>query len=264
MKQPLVVRGKVKLKDFDPAFCDGMDKEEAREKTLELGQRIGELQHLLYANAHRALVILFQGMDASGKDGAVRRVLEFVNPAGVQTANFKAPSAEERAHDYLWRVHKAVPAYGYIGVFNRSHYEEVLIVRVFGMQPKDVWRGRYEQINSFEKFLTENGVILCKFFLHLSKDEQAERLRARLKDPSKNWKFSADDLKMRPHWAAFQQAFEDMLNRCSTNYAPWHVVPADRKWYRDYAVARVVAKALDELKMTWPKPKEDLSKIKIV
>jgi PPK2 family polyphosphate:nucleotide phosphotransferase len=264
MKQPILVRGKVRLKDFDPAFCDDMDKEAAREKTLELGQRIGELQHLLYANAKRALVILFQGMDASGKDGAVRRVLEFVNPAGVQTANFKAPSSEERAHDYLWRVHKAVPPFGYIGIFNRSHYEEVLIVRVFDLQPKGVWQQRYDQINAFEKFLTENGVILCKFFLHLSKDEQAERLKARLKDPSKNWKFSADDLKMRPYWAAFQQAFEDMLNRCSTGYAPWHVVPADRKWYRDYVVARTVAKALDDLKMTWPKPKEDLSKIKIV
>lgn len=263
MKQPILVRGKVRLKDFDPGFCNHSDKEEVREKTMELGRRIGELQQLLYANARRSILILFQGMDASGKDGAVRRVLEYVNPAGVQTDNFKKPSDEERAHDYLWRVHKAVPRYGYIGVFNRSHYEEVLIVRVLGLQPKRVWQARYAQINAFEKYLSENGVVLCKFFLHLSKEEQTERLKARLTDPSKNWKFSSDDLKMRPYWSQFQTAYEEMLSRCSTEYAPWHIVPADRKWYRDYVVARAVAKALEAMKMTWPKPAEDLSKIKI-
>ncbi|MCL5098888.1 MAG: polyphosphate kinase 2 family protein [Candidatus Omnitrophica bacterium] len=263
MKQPFKVEGKIRLKDFDPAFCNGMDKEDAKSQTIKWGQRIGELQHLLYANARHALVVLFQGMDASGKDGAVRRVLEFVNPAGVQTANFKIPSAEEIAHDYLWRVHHAVPRYGYIGVFNRSHYEDVLIVRVLNLQPPEVWKERFDQINAFEKFLADNRILLLKFFLHIGKSEQADRFKERLDDPSKNWKFSMDDLKMRAHWDAFQKAYEDVLNHCSTGHAPWHIVPSDRKWFRDYLVAKVVAKALEDLDMHWPKPKEDLSKIKI-
>src|SRR5262249_45495566 len=157
-----------------------------------------------------------------------------VNPAGVETANFKAPSTEERAHDFLWRVHKQVPRFGNIGVFNRSHYEEVLIVRVLKLKPKEIWSKHFDQINAFERQLTENGVILLKFFLHVSKEEQAERFRARLKDPTKNWKFSKDDLEMRKHWHKFQAAYEDAINRCSTDFAPWHVVPADHKWYRDY------------------------------
>lgn len=263
MKQVVEVRGKIRLKDFDPAYCGRMEKEAAQAQTIEWGRRIGELEQLLYANARHAVVILFQGMDASGKDGAVRRVLEFVNPAGIQVANFKTPSAEETAHDYLWRVHKAVPPFGHIGIFNRSHYEEVLIVRVLNLQPPEIWRERFEQINSFEKFLAENRVRLLKFFLHISKEEQAERFKDRLRDPSKNWKFSLDDLKMRDHWDAFQEAYEEALNRCSTPHARWHVVPADRKWYRDYVIAQTVVKALEDFQMRWPRPKEDLSRIKI-
>jgi len=263
MNQPLIARGKIKLKDYDPAFRDGFKKDEVREKTLEMCQQIGELQELLYANSTHSLVILFQGMDASGKDGAVKQVLQYVNPAGVETANFKAPSAEELAHDFLWRIHKAAPRYGNIGIFNRSHYEDVLVVRIFNLQLEKVWRKRYAQINAFEDYLHENHVILCKFFLHISKNEQAARLKKRLEDPAKNWKFDVQDLKMRQHWADFEDAFEDMLSRCSTKVAPWHIVPADNKWYRDYAVAGVVLKALKNLKMSWPKPKEDFSQVQI-
>jgi len=264
MKQPFAIRGRIRLRDFDPDFCDGMEKEEAKDKSLKLCQRIGDLQELLYANSKNALLLLFQGMDTSGKDGAGKRVLEFVNPAGVETANFKAPSADELAHDFLWRVHKAVPRFGNIGVFNRSHYEDVLIVRVLGLRPPTVWRSRYDQINAFEKTLTENGVVLLKFFLHISKEEQAERFRARLNDPAKRWKFRTDDLKMRKYWKEFQDAYEDAINRCSTDYAPWHIVPANRKWYRDYVISERVVSALENLKLKWPEPLEDLSKIRIV
>ena len=168
------------------------------------------------------------------------------------------------AHDFLWRIHKAVPRYGNIGVFNRSHYEDVLVVRVLKLQPVQVWRARYDQINNFEKHLAANNVVLLKFFLHISKEEQAERLRARLADPRKNWKFDPEDLKMRAQWGKFMKAYEDAINYCSTHYAPWHVVPANRKWYRDYVVARTAVKALESMKLKWPKPREDLSKYKIV
>ena len=264
MKQPLRVASPVRLKDLAPGFSNGLDKEVTREKTLKLCQRIGELQEMLHANAKHSVIILLQGLDTSGKDGAARRVLEFVNPAGVETANFKAPAPDELAHDFLWRVHQRVPRYGNIGVFNRSHYEDVLIVRVLKLQPEKVWRARYHQINAFERHLSENRVVLLKFFLHISKKEQAERLQARLDDPRKRWKFEGSDLAMRAKWAEFQKAYEAVLNRCSTPWAPWHVIPADRKWYRDYIIARTVVDALEKLKLKWPKPREDLSKIKIV
>jgi PPK2 family polyphosphate:nucleotide phosphotransferase len=228
-----------------------------------LQERIGELQKLLHANARHSVLLLFQGMDTSGKDGSIRDLLEFVNPAGVETSNFKAPSAKELAHDFLWRIHQAVPRYGNIGVFNRSHYEDVLIVRVLKLQPTRVWQARYDQINAFEKHLSENNVILLKFFLHISKEEQAERLQSRLDNPHKNWKFDAGDLKMRARWNDFQRAYEDALNRCSTSWAPWHVVPANRNWYRDHVLAVEVVRALESLKMNWPKPAADLSKIRI-
>ena len=264
MKHSLKVVPPIRLKDFDTDFHDGLHKDKTREKTAKICERIGELQALLNANASHSVIILLQGMDTSGKDGAIKHVLDAVNPAGVETANFKVPSAEERAHDYLWRIHKAVPRHGNIGVFNRSHYEDVLIVRVMKFQPEHVWRARYAQINAFEKHLTENRVILLKFFLHISKEEQAERLKARLDDKRKNWKFEKADLLMRAKWGEFQKAYEDVLNRCSTSWSPWHIVPANRKWYRDYVIARTVADALEKLKLKWPKSREDLSKIKIV
>lgn len=263
MSQPFKITSKIKLHDFNPAYHAGLNKEETREETTRLCIRIGDLQHLLYANSSHAIVILLQGMDTSGKDGASKRVLEFVTPAGVETSNFKAPSHEELAHDFLWRIHKAVPRYGNIGVFNRSHYEDVLVVRVLNLQPKNVWSARYDEINDFEKILTRNNVILLKFFLHISKEEQAERLESRLKDTKKHWKLELADLKMRAYWKDYQKAYEDAINRCSTHYAPWHIVPADHKWYRDYVIAQTLAVALEKLKMKWPKAKEDLSKIKI-
>lgn len=264
MKQPVKVVPPIRLKNFNPAHCGGLDKDAAREKTTKYCQRIGELQELLNADARHAVLIVLQGMDCSGKDGTVKRVLEFVNPAGVETANFKSPSSDELAHDYLWRIHQRTPRYGNIGVFNRSHYEEVLIVRVMKLQPKRVWRSRYDQINAFEKHLVENRVVLLKFFLHLSKAEQAERLQARLDDPHKNWKFDPGDLAMRQRWGQFQRAYEDALNACSTPWAPWHIVPADRKWYRDYVISRTVMEAMEQLKLRWPKSEHDLSGIKIV
>ena len=264
MKTQLKFKSPIKLKDFDPAFCDGLDKETAREKTTKLCQRLAELQDLLYANANQSVLIVLQGMDGSGKDGATKRLLEFVNPLQIETTSFKKPSADDLSHDYLWRIHKAVPRYGHIGVFNRSHYEDVLVVRVMKLRPERVWRPRFEEINGFEKHLTENRVIVLKFFLHISKAEQTERLQARLEDKTKNWKFEVGDLEMRAKWAEFQDAYEDVLNRCNPAYAPWHIVPADRKWYRDHVIARTVVNALEKLNLKWPKPHADLAKIKIV
>src|SRR5207245_4373089 len=246
MAQPIEITSRIRLRDFDPEDCGGVEKDETRDKTRKLCERIGELQHLLYANATHAVIILLQGMDASGKDSTGASVLEFVTPAGVQTTNFKAPSAEELAHDFLWRVHKALPRSGCIGLFNRSHYEDVLVVRVLGLQPEKVWRDRYEQINAFEKLLSNNRVVLLKFFLHISKDEQAERFRERLDNPTKHWKFSVADLKMRERWDDFQRAYEDAINQCSTKHAPWHIVPANRKWCRDDVGASAVAEAVDQ------------------
>jgi PPK2 family polyphosphate:nucleotide phosphotransferase len=261
--QPVTVRGKVRLKDFDPHYDGGLDKEATKEKTKGFGERIGELQQLLYANSSHAALLIFQGMDASGKDGSVRSVLQDVNVSGVETANFKVPSDEERAHDYLWRVHKVVPRYGNIGVFNRSHYEAVLVERVQKIVPKDVWSKRYEQIVNFEKMLCANRVLVLKFYLHISKKEQAERFEERLQNPKKYWKFSQADLTTRQKWSDYIEAYEDMLNKTSHDDAPWHIIPADRNWYRDYVVTKTVVRALEGLKMTWPKPKEDFSKIRV-
>ena len=263
MRQPIEILSPIRLRDFNADFHEGLDKEETRKKTLRLTERICELQELLHADASKSLLIVLQGMDTSGKDGSAKRVLEFVNPAGVETANFKTPSAEELAHDFLWRIHKALPRYGQIGVFNRSHYEDVLIVRVLKLQPASVWRARYDQINAFEKHLAANNVAVLKFFLHISRAEQGERLQQRIADPRKNWKFEPEDLKMRALWPRFQKAYEDAINYCSTHYAPWHVIPADRKWYRDYVIAKTVVKALEGMKLTWPAPHEDLSKFRV-
>src|SRR6266568_2087128 len=263
MAQPIKITSQIRLRDFHPDHCGVLEKDETRDKTRKLCERVGELQHLLYANATHAVILLLQGMDCSGKDSTGASVLRFVTPAGVRTTNFKAPSTEELAHDFLWRVHRAVPRFGCIGLFNRSHYEDVLIVRVLGLQPQKVWRDRYEQINAFEKLLFDNRVLLWKFFLHISKEEQAERFRERLDNPTKHWKFSVTDLKMRERWDDFQRAYEDAINHCSTKHAPWHIVPANRKWFRDYVVASTVVKALEKLNLKWPKCKDDLSNVKI-
>jgi PPK2 family polyphosphate:nucleotide phosphotransferase len=261
--QPVVVRGKIKLKRFAADYDGGREKEKTKKEVDALGRRIGDLQQLLYANSTHSVLLVFQGLDASGKDGAVRSVLQHVNPAGVEVANFKVPSDEERAHDYLWRVHKAVPRYGNIGVFNRSHYEAVLAERVLEIAPRKVWSQRYAQIVDWERMLVENRVVLLKFYLHLSRKEQAERFEERLANPKKNWKFSRADLATRQHWDDYIDAYQDMINATSHRAAPWHVVPADRNWYRDYVVACAVADAMERLRLKWPKPKEDLSRIRI-
>jgi PPK2 family polyphosphate:nucleotide phosphotransferase len=252
-KQPAIIKGRIKLKRFDPGYCGGHAKAATKARTEQLGRRIGQQQPLLYANARHAVLLVFQGMDASGKDGAIRKVLQYVNPAGVQAANFKVPSAEEAAHDFLWRIHHAVPRLGHIGVFNRSHYEGVLAERVLGLVPKPVWAARYGQIVDFEQMLAANGVLVLKFYLHLSRDEQAARFKERLANPQKNWKFSQADVATRQHWDDYIDAYEDMINATSHPAARWHIIPADRNWYRDHVIAVAVARALKGLQLAWPK-----------
>jgi PPK2 family polyphosphate:nucleotide phosphotransferase len=262
--QIVVPEGKVKLKKFDPGYTGGLDKEKTKAQTEKICRELGELQQLLYANSRHAVVLMFQGMDASGKDGTVSSVLEYVNPVGVEVANFKQPSSEERAHHYLWRVSKALPRYGNLGVFNRSHYEAVLAERVLGIVPKAEWSKRYEQIVAWERILADNNIILLKFFLHLSREEQAERLRERLENPKKHWKFAASDLETRERWDEYADAYEDMLNATSHPACRWHIIPADHNWYRNHVVAQITVKAIKALQLKWPKAKEDFSKIKIV
>ncbi|HWL17483.1 MAG TPA: PPK2 family polyphosphate kinase [Opitutus sp.] len=257
------MKTKFRLKRLNPDDTRGLDKAVTKAKTAKLHERIGDLQPLLYANGTHAVLMIFQGIDASGKDGSVRSVLREVNPAGVEVANFKVPSEEERAHDFLWRVHRAVPRYGNIGVFNRSHYEAVLAERVLGIVPPEVWKPRYEQIVDWERMLAANKVVLLKFFLHLSREEQARRFRERLNNPKKHWKFSPADLDVRKRWDDYAEAFEDMLNQTSHRAAPWHVIPADHNWYRDHLIARLVVDTLEALDLKWPKAKADFSKVKI-
>lgn len=220
-----------------------------------------DLQQRFYADGRHKLLIVFQAMDAGGKDGTIRNVLRGVNPQGVRVHSFKVPSKEELAHDFLWRIHRVVPAQGMIGVFNRSHYEDVLVVRVHDIVPEAVWRPRYEQINAFEKLLGDTGTTILKFYLHISKEEQKERLQARLDDPSKHWKFSIEDLAKRELWNDYMAAYEEMLVNCSTPWAPWHVIPADQKWYRNLAITRIIVDALKQIDPQYPSPAADLSQV---
>jgi PPK2 family polyphosphate:nucleotide phosphotransferase len=226
-------------------------------------KRMGELQFKLYADGRFALLVVLQAIDGGGKDGTVRSVFTAFNPQGCTVASFKAPSTEELRHDYLWRVHKRVPPRGEVGVFNRSHYEDVLVVRVDNLVPEEVWSLRYAQINDFERMLSENSVHVVKFFLHISKDEQRLRLEQRLHDPTRQWKFGPEDLEKRKQWDAYQSAFEDALTRCSTKWAPWYVIPADRKWFRNLAVSQIVVNELGKLPLRFPKPAFDPSKIRV-
>lgn len=256
MKTPLhtVAPGrKVRLKNIATSADGGWNRAAAEARTDELRQKLPELQERLYAEDKRSLLLIFQAMDTGGKDGAVKKLLTGVNPSGVHVTSFKAPTAEELDHDFLWRVHQKVPARGLIGVWNRSHYEDVLIVRVHELVKKSVWKNRYGQINDFEKSLTQNGVTILKFFLHISKDEQKSRLQARLDDPAKRWKFNPSDLKERGHWDNYQAAFEGAFNECSTKHSPWHIVPADKKWVRDLCVTEKVVAALEAMKPKFPK-----------
>ena len=233
---------------------DDLDK-----KLANVLERLGELQQVFYADGRHALLIVLQGRDASGKDGVLRTVIGACNPAGVRIIGFKAPSPIELAHDYLWRIHQVVPERGIMGIFNRSHYEDVLPVRVHNLVPEDVWSKRYDQINSFEKMLSENRVVILKFFLHVSRDEQKERLIERVEDPTKNWKFNAGDLDERKLWDEYTAAYRDAIGKCSTEWAPWYVVPADKNKARNYLIARRIVETLDGLNLEFPRPKADLS-----
>jgi PPK2 family polyphosphate:nucleotide phosphotransferase len=221
-------------------------------KMEKLRTRLDELQNALYAESKQSLLVVLQARDAGGKDGTIRRVFSSVNPQGCTVTAFKAPTPVEHAHDFLWRVHVAVPQKGMIGIFNRSHYEDILAVRVHKLEPKKIWKARYEQINEFERMLTQNGVTIVKFFLHVSKDEQRQRLCDRLTDESKNWKFQEADLGERERWDDYTRAYVDMFRKCSTDYAPWYIVPADRKHARDYLVLEKIVSTLEEMNPKYP------------
>jgi len=254
---------KVKLGQWDPADTRGWAKgHKTREDLTKSLGRVDELQYLLYAEHKHALLIVLQGIDAAGKDGTIRHVMSGVNPQGCTVTPFKAPTPEEAAHDFLWRVHKAVPQRGNIGIFNRSHYEDVLVVRVHNLVPKDVWSQRYEQINEFEKILTNNNVKILKFFLHISKDEQKKRFQERVDDPDRRWKISQADFDERKFWDAYVSAYEDAIEKCGTDRAPWYVIPANKKWFRNLAVSHIVAEALKGLNMKFPPPTVDVKRLK--
>jgi PPK2 family polyphosphate:nucleotide phosphotransferase len=244
---------RLRLTDDLAAPPDGLHGKGGLDEALEShAARLAALQAALGAEGTRALLIVLQGRDACGKDGTVRRVFSGLNPAYAGVTSFKRPSALELRHDYLWRIHQAVPARGTIGIFNRSHYEDVLTVRVHGLVPEPVWRRRYEQINAFERMLADEGTVIRKFFLHVSKEEQRKRLEERLDDPAKNWKFEPGDLQERARWDDYTAAYEEMLERCSTAWAPWYVVPADRNKPRDFLVAEAVVAALEEMNPRYP------------
>jgi PPK2 family polyphosphate:nucleotide phosphotransferase len=229
----------------------------------ESTEKLADLQYRLYAENKRALLIVLQAMDTGGKDGTIRHVMSGLNPAGCRVKSFKVPTEEELDHDFLWRIHNAVPPRGEFGIFNRSHYEDVVVVRVHELVPRSVWEKRFDEINAFEKHLVENNVTILKFFLHISKAEQKKRIQARIDDPKKCWKLTPSDFKERVHWNDYQDAYEDAINRCSTKWAPWYVIPADKKWFRNLAVSRIMVRTLEALKMKFPKASFDPSKLKL-
>jgi len=265
MKHPFTPKpgSKIHLKDYDPDFRGDYDKAAAVAETAKLQEKIEKLQERLYAESKQALLIVLQAMDAGGKDGTIRKVFEGINPQGVRVTSFKVPSPEELAHDFLWRVHQHAPPKGYIGIFNRSHYEQVLVVRVNELEPKEIWKKHYDQINHFEQLLADTGTRVVKFFLHISKDEQKKRLEERLKNPEKHWKFSMGDLPVRERWDEYIKAYEDALSRCNTDYAPWQIVPANYKWYRDLVVTKTIFQMLEDMNPAYPPPEPDLDKVVI-
>ncbi len=254
-----------RLADLDTGGTPGWKKSrksEAEERLHANVAALAGLEYKLYAENRRALLVVLQGMDASGKDGLVRTVFSGLNPQSCRVTSFKAPSAEELAHDFLWRIHKALPPLGGIGVFNRSHYEDVLVVRVHDLAPKAVWRARYAAIDDFERLLTESGVTVLKFFLHIGRDEQKRRLLARLDDPNRNWKASEADFVERTRWNDYMKAYQDALTRCSTTRAPWYAIPSDHKWYRSLAVSEILRETLEEMRLQFPPPSADIAALR--
>jgi PPK2 family polyphosphate:nucleotide phosphotransferase len=256
---------RVDLRAWPTDSTDGApgDKEATQATFPELWARMHELQERLYAESRQSLLVVLQAMDAGGKDGTIEHVFRGMNPQGVRVASFKAPSEVELAHDFLWRVHREVPRRGEVGVFNRSHYEDVLVVRVNDLVPEEVWRPRYGHIRAFEQNLADAGTTIVKLMLHISPDEQRERLQARLDDPAKHWKFNPADLAEREKWDAYQDAFEEAIGETSTDAAPWYVIPADRKWYRNWSVLQVLLATLEAMDPQFPPPAEDLSGVTI-
>jgi PPK2 family polyphosphate:nucleotide phosphotransferase len=256
---------RVRLDRCDPGDTSAFDGSKARALAATRRQvaRLDHLQELLYANRSWSLLVVLQALDTGGKDGTIRRVFDGVNPQGVRVAAFKVPTAVEKDHDFLWRVHARTPAKGEIVIFNRSHYEDVLVARVDRLVPKRVWKARFRAINGFERTLTEEGTTVLKFFLHISEAEQRRRLAARLADPTKHWKFSAGDTVEPTRYAKYTAAIEDVLEKTSTPWAPWHLIPADAKWFRDWAVSKILVAALDGLHLTWPPLPKEFGSIRI-
>lgn len=254
---------RVKLKDVDAAFHgDYASGEQAKEDLAKNVARLAELQQKLYGEKKHALLVVLQGIDAAGKDGTCWHVMAAMNPQGTYVKGFKQPTDEERLHDFLWRVHPHAPGLGQVAVFNRSHYEDVLVVRVHDLVPKQVWSERYELINDFEKMLTQSGVTILKFFLYITPEEQLERFRQRLDDPARQWKISEADYKERAFWDAYVAAYEDMLEKCSTKHAPWYVIPSNHKWFRNLAVSQIIERTLDDMNLKLPDPSVDLNEIR--
>jgi PPK2 family polyphosphate:nucleotide phosphotransferase len=254
-----------RLADHDPRADSGIaGKQEGRAEVATLTARLEQLHDKLYADGRHKVLVVLQGMDTSGKGGAVRKAFEGLDPTGVHVAAFKAPTEEELAHDFLWRIHPHVPGNGRISIFDRSHYEDVLIVRVHDLVPKARWKARYDHIRHWERMLADEGTVIRKFFLHISKEEQAARLQARIDNPTKRWKFRKEDLAERNFWDDYQRAYEVAIRRTATAHAPWIVVPADRKWHRDYVICRIMVETLEGLDLRYPEPDEDLSGITVV
>jgi PPK2 family polyphosphate:nucleotide phosphotransferase len=255
---------KEKLVDWDADYTANFKNKEQTQELLEKNlEKLAKLQYLLYAENKHAILVVLQALDAGGKDGTIRTVMGPMNPQSCKVTSFKRPTDEELAHDFLWRIHRFVPRKGEVCIFNRSHYEDVLIVRVHNLVPKSLWSARYEQINNFEKMLVENGIHVIKFFLHISRQEQRKRLKERLDDPTKHWKVDPADFKETKFWDEYTKAYEDVLTRCSTKYAPWYVIPANKKWFRNLAVAEIMVEKLSGLKMKLPKPRYDISKLRV-
>jgi len=254
---------KIRLDKINAVFKDKHEDHKAALDEIEkYTQRLRELQYLMYAEDKRSLLIILQAMDAGGKDGTINHVLGNMNPQGARVYGFKVPSAEESAHDFLWRIHQAAPHRGQVAIFNRSHYEDVLVSRVHNFVPKKVWSKRYDLINDFEKNLVESGTHILKFYLHISEDEQLRRFKQRIDDPTRHWKISDSDYKEREYWDDYSNAFEDVLSKCSTERAPWFVIPANHKWFRNLAVSQIVVETLESLKMVFPKTTVDINKLK--
>lgn len=252
----------VKLDEFDPSYKGDEETESVQAELEKNAQKLRDLQYLMYAENKRSLLIILQGMDTAGKDGTVNHVLAAMNPQGCRVYSFKAPSSEELAHDYLWRIHQTTPRRGCVTVFNRSHYEDVLVVRVHSLVPKEVWSKRYDEINAFEKELVDNGTHILKFYLHIDKEEQLARFKQRLDDPDRQWKISETDYAEREYWPQYQKAYEDAITKCSTDYAPWYIIPANRKWFRNVAVSQILVNTLESFNMKFPAPTVNIAEIK--